>query len=125
MRFTPVVLEGRKLGFFTRGGHWTPAPFGLPTEMRVSGDRWRVLYHPAIYSSRSPQALLLGLCHHRERVIIVDPSFPPHEVADTLAHEHTHAIIQSGRETEPELGRLTRAQEEALCRVFARELTRS
>ena len=123
--FSPIEIEGRRITVYTRGGHWHPTPAWAPSMLSVSGDEWRVLYHDQIYGTRSPKSRLFGFTLGSERVIVVDPTLPQFEVADTIAHEFAHAVIAAGRATERDLCPLTQVQEEALCRVWARELTRS
>jgi hypothetical protein len=123
--FSRLSIDGRPIDAFTHGGHWHPTPPWAPSEIRVSGDPWRVAYHDRLFSRRTKSSRLFGFAVGSERLIVVDPTLPPFEVADTIAHEYAHAVIGSGRETEPELRNLTRVQEETLCRVWARELTRS
>jgi hypothetical protein len=123
--FRQILIDGRPLDAFTHGGTWHPTPPWAPSEIRVSGDPWRVAYHDRLFARRTKASRLYGFAVGLERLIVVDPTLPAHEVADTLAHEYAHAVIASGRETEPILRKLTREQEEVLCQVWARELTRS
>jgi len=125
VKMSRIAIDGRPLDAFTHGGHWHPTPPCAPSELRVSGDAVRVAYHDRLFSRRAKSSRLFGFAVGNERLIVVDPTLPAHEVADTIAHEYAHMVIASGRETEPALRKLTREQEETLCRVWARELTRS
>lgn len=116
---TRVILEGRPLAVYTRGGSWKPAPYGIPSEVNVRGERWRILMHTDIYGSKAKGSRLAGCAIEHERVVILDPSVPGHELATTLGHELAHAHLFGAKESSPHLRRLTREQEECLCDLFA------
>lgn len=118
MRPTPVTLEGRTLAIYTRGGDWQPAPYGIPPEVNIRGDRWRVLMHTNIYGSKAKGSRLAGCAIEHERVVILDPSVPGHGLSTTLGHELAHAYLFGAKESSPHLRRLTREQEEDLCDLF-------
>lgn len=121
----PVIFEGRSLAIFTKNGSWSPAPHGFPDSVLVSGDRWRVGYHNALYSSRNKSSRILGVALCREHLLVCDPEVPSHELADTLAHEFAHAVCWTGRQHDPRLAKLSQETEEAIAELFARELVRS
>lgn len=123
-RATPILLDGSPIGIYTRGGSWHPTPPGLPHELRVAGDVWRCLFHDRIHLTVATRRPLFGCTIPLHRLLIADPTVPRYELEDTLAHEWSHAVIASGRES-PALRRLPKATEEALAELFARELVRS
>lgn len=119
MTFTRLHLDGRPLSVYTRGGSWQPTPPGIPPEVRVGSEVWRVLLHSQLYGSRSSKSRLAGCAIHHERAIILDPSVPAHEMRATLGHELAHAYLFAAKETSAHLRKLTNEQEEAICDLFA------
>lgn len=122
---TPIIVDGRALGVFTRGGNFHPTPNGLPSEVRVSGDVWKVLFHSRLYLTAKAKAPLLGVAIPSERVLIADPQVPDYELRDTVFHEVVHAWLHVGRQQDARLAKLSKEAEEAIAEVIARELVRS
>lgn len=119
MKATRIELEGRPLSAFTFGGTWRPAPPGIPPEVRIGAEVWRVLMHTHLYSSKHKASRLAGCAIRHERVIILDPEIPGHELRSVLGHEMSHALLFAAKETNGHLRKLTDEQEEALCDLFA------
>lgn len=122
-RFSPLVIEGRKLGCYTLRGKLAPPPNNLPSEFQIFSDKWQIFYHTKIFASRDKDDRLLGLSHAYERMVLIDPDQPRHELVDTLIHELTHSILSYGRAQNRLVHGMSDELEETICDLFARAVS--
>lgn len=64
-------------------------PKGMPSTVKILGQKWRVRYSPNLCIERG----LLGLCLSDKRMVLVDSEQAPESMVDTLMHEVIHSCI--------------------------------
>lgn len=118
-RFTRLEVNGRHLSAWTRGGSWRPLPASIAPTSRVLGVTWSIMAHTQIYSAATVSARCAGMCFGYERVILIEPDQPEHELLDTAAHELTHAAFRTFADRDRRIATISRETEEAVCRMVA------
>jgi hypothetical protein len=118
-KFTQLreVTNGQLLQILTRGGRETAIPNGMPSTVKILGMEYQVKYHSKIYSH--DKRMLRGIVIFQQRLIFLDPCQTLHMMRETLYHEMAHVYYSTWITRSPHLHKLTGAQIEDLCDMFA------
>lgn len=103
------------LEVFTHGGAIYSAPLSMPTEVRIYGQRYRVLYHSKIYAQPKKQERILGMVIYDLRIIFIDPEQSIHNLRETLYHEVGHVYLKVWQSKSEALSKITYRQMEDFC----------
>lgn len=118
--YTPLVdpYNHQLISVLTYGGQWQPAPGDMPTEVTVYGAKYKIYYHTRIYNAPRKSQRLNGVVLYQNRIIILDPEQPLHQLRETLYHEVGHIYLKVWQTKSEPLYKVTHAQMEDLCDMF-------
>lgn len=118
--FTQLKEPG--LGFFlelyTYGGHYHSTPEGMPHEIRMYGQQYKIYYHSRIYNTKNKKQRLRGVVFYAHRIIFIDPLQSIHMMKETLYHEVAHVYLNSWKTRIASISKLSYQQVEDLCDLF-------
>ena len=107
------------LPWFCRGAHVDPTSLGLPVQIRVLGQAYRVFVVPGLCADRRGRVRLLGACSYEHRAIAIAAEQPHAKALQTLGHEIGHVYLIDQQRRERALRTLSARQTEAICDMIA------
>jgi len=105
------------LPIFSKGGREYATPNGLPGSVKILGMDYKVKYHSKIYTTN--KEMLRGIVMFQHRLIFIEPTQTLQLMRETLYHEMAHVYYATWCVGNPLLRKLTGAQVEDLCDMFA------
>jgi hypothetical protein len=105
------------LELLTRGGQPFKTPRSMPGKVKILGQHFKVAYHSQIYTLEHQR--LRGIVIFAQRLIVIDPKQSIHQMRETLFHEMAHVYLYAWQEKSKVLSKLTNAQVEEVCDLFA------
>lgn len=103
------------LSLWTHGGVPSNVPTGMPSEIRVYGQKYQVHYHSRIYAAKKRNQRLRGVVMYGPRMIYLDPEQTIHEMREVLYHEVGHIYVKVWQSKSEALSRATYQQVEDFC----------
>lgn len=103
---------------YTFGGKEFFPPKGMPTQVKVYGMHFRVLYHSRIYNAPKKTQILRGVVLYANRLIILDPLETVHDMRETLYHEIGHVYLKVWQTKSKALSQISYDQMEDFCDCF-------
>lgn len=112
-------LNHYTINVYTLGGKELATPNGMPSSVRILGQKYQVYYHTKIYAEPISRTRLRGIVVYDERIIVLDPMQTIHDLRETLYHEMAHVYLRNNQSRGSSLIKLSPAQVEEVCDLFA------
>lgn len=121
-RFHPIYdsLNMQWIDVWTLAESESPTPNGMPTEVTIYGQKFRVKYRKEIYNAPRRKSRLAGVVIYANRLIIIDPDATLHEMREVLYHEVGHVYLKTAQMEDKRLCRITAEETEGICDMIGK-----
>jgi hypothetical protein len=103
---------------WTLSNQESACPNGMPTQVTIFGQKFRVRYRKQIYSAPKKTAPVNGMVFFSNRLIVLDAGLTIHDMRETLYHEMCHVYLDAIQKKDGRLVKLSHQQIEGFCDLF-------